>query len=164
MKQWHNTRNVCRRCCFFLSHRMDPLYCEHLQVRGWCQFFFNCHVPLITHSSEIIFRLQFGASLFYCHVLLIVSFLQFPPSQSRLSLPPRDSRLLPLHFRYIIPTNAQLSSATASLPLRHTISHRNHRNTPVADDSCTGGYLVPAIQQSIHQQLMQFPLLQHWHF
>jgi len=32
-----------------------------------------------------------------------MSFLQFPPPQLRLSLPPRDSRLLPHHFCYVIP-------------------------------------------------------------
>ena len=50
-----------------------------------------------------IYRLGFGASfLSYCHVLLILCFLNFPPSLSRPSLPPPDTPLLPLHSPYVI--------------------------------------------------------------
>jgi len=65
--------------------------------------FFYCHILLITGSSMIIFRLEFGPSFFYCHIALIMYFSQFPASQLRPSLLPRDSPLHPLHFCYVIP-------------------------------------------------------------
>jgi hypothetical protein len=98
-------------------------------------------------SCVFIFMLKFGTS-FYFHILLIMSFLQFHPSQLRLSLPPSESPSPSFPLRHT--TNAQLSSATASLPLRHTSSHGNHGNIPVADCSCVGSHLGSTIRHSIH--------------
>ena len=45
--------------------------------------------------------------------------------------------------------NARLSSATASLPLRHTASRKHHGYKAVADHSFVGSHLFPAIRHSI---------------